>query len=177
MQPDEQPVEIRDLYESLFREKEYTQYEMDSIIPGYDYEDMDSDPICIAIDLKNERNKSEAIDILLKLLEKDFRCIDAYSHLGNFHMPDDENSPFIDFAIDYYKAGVEMGEFFLGENFEGQLPLGMIDNRPFLRSLHGYGLCLMRSGKKEEALAVFKRILKFSPMDNLEVRFLITNVN
>ena len=92
MQPDEQPVEIRDLYESLFREKEYTQYEMDSIIPGYDYEDMDSDPICIAIDLKNEGNKSEAIDILLKLLEKDFRCIDAYSHLGNFHMPDDENS-------------------------------------------------------------------------------------
>ena len=51
----------------------------------------------------------------------------------------------------YYEAGVKIGEYLLGPDFEGQLPWGYVDNRPYLRALHGLGLCYMRKGddKKE----------------------------
>ena len=173
MLSDEEPKELRDLYKSLFPQKEYTQYEMESIVPGYDNEDIESDPIYMAVELMNLMNDSEAIDILLNLLEKDLRCIDAYSYLGDIHLPADENSPYVDTAIGYYKAGVTVGDFFLGTGFDGLLPWNATENRPFLRSLYGYGYCLMKSSKKEDALAVFLRMLKFDPNDSQGVRFLI----
>ena len=48
---------------------------------------------------------------------------------------------------------------------------GRIYNRPFLRCLHGYGLCLWRLGKLAEAEQVFERILALNPNDNQGVRF------
>jgi hypothetical protein len=41
-------------------------------------------------------------------------------------------------------------ELSLGEKFEGVLPWGMIDNRPFLRCLSGLGLCLWRLERFED---------------------------
>jgi len=48
---------------------------------------------------------------------------------------------------------------------------GLVYNRPFLRCLHGYALCLWRSGKFTEAERVFQRILSLNPNDNQGVRF------
>jgi tetratricopeptide (TPR) repeat protein len=56
------------------------------------------------------------------------------------------------------------------------LPWGLIDNRPFLRCMHGYGLCLWRLGRFDEAEHVFDRILWLNPTDNQGVRFLIEDV-
>jgi hypothetical protein len=46
---------------------------------------------------------------------------------------------------------VRIGELSLGQNFEGLLPWGDVDNRPFLRCMHGHGLCWWRPGRFEEA--------------------------
>ena len=100
----------------------------------------------------------------------------AYSHLGNIHLPDYDESSYVDFAMPYYKAGVKIGEYLLGSNFDGQLPWGLIDNRPYLRALHGYGLCLMKKGENKEALDIFEKLLGLSPMDNLGLRFLIDEI-
>lgn len=64
----------------------------------------------------------------------------------------------------------------LGERFGGLLPWGHVDNRPFLRCLHGYGLCLWRLGRFAEAACVFERILWLNPSDNQGVRFLLDDV-
>jgi tetratricopeptide (TPR) repeat protein len=48
---------------------------------------------------------------------------------------------------------------------------GRIHNRPFLRCLEGYGLCLWRLGRLAEAQRVFERLLSLNPNDNQGVRF------
>jgi hypothetical protein len=64
----------------------------------------------------------------------------------------------------------------MGERFEGVLPWGHVDNRPFLRCMHGYGLCLWRLGRFDEAERVFGRMLWLNPSDNQGVRFLFEDV-
>lgn len=49
-------------------------------------------------------------------------------------------------------------------------------NRPFLRCMNGFGLCLWRLGRFEEAQKIFKRTLWLNPSDNQGVRFLIDGV-
>ncbi|MCG2817880.1 MAG: tetratricopeptide repeat protein [Actinomycetia bacterium] len=48
--------------------------------------------------------------------------------------------------------------------------------RPFPRCMHGYGLCLWRLGRFDEAERVFNRMLWLNPTDNQGVRFLFTDV-
>ena len=62
------------------------------------------------------------------------------------------------------------------KNFEGLLPWGHVNNRPFLRCLNGYGLCLWRLGRFKEADEVFTRMLWLNPTDNQGVRGLIDDV-
>lgn len=53
------------------------------------------------------------------------------------------------------------------------LPRGHVDNRPFLRCVHGYGLCLWRLARFDKAGRVFGRMLWLNLSDNQGVRFLI----
>jgi len=73
----------------------------------------------------------------------------------------------------HYEVGLRIGELSLGGDFDGLLPWGHLDNRPFLRCMHGFGLCLWRLGRFEEAERVFDRMLWLNPSDNQGVRFLI----
>jgi hypothetical protein len=79
-------------------------------------------------------------------------------------------------AIRHYEVGVRIGELSLGPGFGGLLPWGYLDNRPFLRCLNGFGLCLWRLSRFAEAERVFDRMLGLNPNDNQGVRFLIDKV-
>ena len=72
--------------------------------------------------------------------------------------------------------GLRIGELSLGDGFEGLLPWGWIDNRPFLRCMRGFGLCLWRLNRFEEAGRIFDRMLWLNPSDNQGVRFVIEEV-
>lgn len=146
-------------------------FEMEHILPGADPEDFDSDPILEANELKERGQIARAKKLLEKLLIQDIRCLDAHAHLGNLAF--DRNART---ALDHYQRGVLIGELSLGKDFEGVLPWGIIDNRPFLRCLSGFGLCLWRLERFEEAKAVFERLLWMSPSDNLGIRFLLPQV-
>jgi len=146
-------------------------YEMEQVLPGADPEDFDSDPILEANELKDRRQITRAKKLLESLLVKDVRCLDAHAHLGNLAFDKQVRT-----ALEHYQRGVLIGELSLGEKFEGVLPWGMIDNRPFLRCLNGLGLCLWRLERFEEAEALFMRLLWMSPSDNLGVRFLLPSV-
>jgi hypothetical protein len=146
-------------------------FEMEQIVPGRDPDDFDSDPICESNDLKDAGDRKAAYRILMELCQADLRCLDAHAHLGNFVF---DRSP--KDAIRHYEVGLRTGELALGQNFDGLLPWGHIDNRPFLRCMHGFGLCLWRLGRFEEAERVFDRMLWLNPSDNQGVRFLIDEV-
>jgi tetratricopeptide (TPR) repeat protein len=147
------------------------EFEMEQVLPGADPDDPFSDPIGESNDLKDSGDNEGAYKILMDLCQADLRCLDAHAHLGNFifdRWPKD--------AIRHYEAGVRIGELSLGEGFDGLLPWGWIDNRPFLRCLHGFGLCLWRLGRFEEAGRIFDRMLWLNPSDNQGSRCLIGEV-
>ena len=129
------------------------------------------DPIGESNDRKDSGDREGAYKLLMDLCHTDLRCLDAHSHLGNFvfdHRPQD--------AIRHYEAGLRIGELSLGDGFHGVLPWGWIDNRPFLRCMNGFGLCLWRLGRFDEAERVFDHMLWLNPSDNQGVRFLIEDV-
>jgi len=146
-------------------------FEMEQVLPGEDPDDFIDDPITRSNDLKEAGNREEAEKILMDLCQADLRCLDAHSHLGNLifeHQPQD--------AIRHYETGVRIGELSLENDFSGVLPWGLINNRPFLRCMHGYGLCLWCLERFDEAERIFDRMLWLNPTDNQGVRFLIDEV-
>jgi hypothetical protein len=147
------------------------EFEMEQVLPGEDPEDMFSDPITESNDRRGSGDTAGAYKILMDLCQADLRCLDAHAHLGNLafdRMPKD--------AIRHYEAGFRIGELSLGEDFDGLLPWGWIDNRPFLRCMQGFGLCLWRLGRFEEAGRIFDRMLWLNPSDNQGVRFVTGDV-
>ncbi|MBU2054685.1 MAG: cytoplasmic protein, partial [Proteobacteria bacterium] len=145
-------------------------FEMEQVLPGADPDEL-SDPIIDAVDLKDAGNRHEAVKLLMELCESDLRCLDAHVHLGHFIF---DNHP--QKAIRHYEVGLRIGELSLPAGFDGALPWGHVDNRPFLRCLQGYGLSLWRLKRFAEAALVFERMLWLNPSDNQGIRFLIDDV-
>jgi tetratricopeptide (TPR) repeat protein len=141
---------------------------MEQVLPGQDPDDPDDDPIVRASELNAGGDSRGARRILMDLLAADLRCLDAHAHLGNFAFDHEPKA-----ALRHYEVGVRIGELTLEDGFDGVLPWGLIDNRPFLRCLHGYGLSLWRLGRAEKAAAVFERMLWLNPSDNQGARFLL----
>jgi hypothetical protein len=144
------------------------EFEMEQVLPCADPEDPMDDPITESVDRKESGERSGARTILMNLCRADLRCLDAHAHLGNLEFDHRTEK-----AIRHYEAGVRVGELSLGSTFEGLLPWGWIDNRPFLRCLHGYGLCLWRLRKFKQAADVFERMLWLNPSDNQGARFAV----
>lgn len=143
------------------------EFEMQQVLPGLDTEVSFYDPISESNDLKHAGDIEGAYKILMDLCQADLRCLDAHTHLGNliFDRPGE--------AIRHYEVGLRIGEMSLGEGFDGLLPWGWIDNRPLLRCMQGFGLCVWRLGRFEEAERIFDRMLWLNPTDNQGMRSLI----
>ncbi len=143
-------------------------FEMEQVLPGADFDDPFGDPLLEASELCAVGDAYGARQLLMEMLIADLRCLDAHAHLGNFAF---ERLPAK--AVRHYEVGVQIGDLSLGTDFSGMLPWGFIDNRPYLRCLHGYGLCLWRLGRVDEAAKALERLLWLNPVDNQGVRFLI----
>lgn len=141
-------------------------FEMEQVLPGADPQDFDLDAILDASELNAAGHGAAARALLMKLLARDLRCLDAHAHLGNFAF---DRSPTE--AQRHYEVGMSIGALSLGAEFDGVLAWGLIDNRPFLRCMLGVGLCLWRTGKLTEAAEVFRKMLWLNPGDNQGARF------
>ena len=126
------------------------------------------DPSTGSVDRKESGDRSSVRAILVSLCRADLRCLDAHTHLDN--LKSDRRS---EKAIRHYEAGVRIGELSFSSSFERPLPWGRIDNRPFLRCLHGLGLCLWRRRKFRPAADVFQRMLRLNPTGNQGARFMV----
>jgi hypothetical protein len=105
------------------------------------------------------------------LCRADLCCLDAHANLGAFHL---ERRPAR--ALLHCHVGVGIGRLSLGPDFAGVLPWGCLGNRPYLRCLHGAGLCFWRLGFFPDAERVFERMLWMNPSDNQGVRFILPEV-
>jgi hypothetical protein len=157
---------LEDWVEAVIARGPRLAVEMEQV--GLDEHDPDDDPVGDAVDLMGAGDRHEARRLLMSLCEADLRCLDAHAHLGNLVFEDDPGQ-----AIRHYEVGVRIGELSLGADFDGLLPWGLVDNRPFLRCLKGLGLCLWRLGRHQDARAVFVRMLWLNPTDNQGARFLL----
>ena len=149
-------------------------FEMERVTPGADPDDPFDDPILMAVELQESGDPAAADELLADLLEADLRCLDAHAHLGNRYFGTSPGK-----ALSHYEVGVRIGELSLDAHSDGGLPVlpwGLIDNRPWLRCMHGYGLCLWRLERWDEAERVFERMLWLNPSDNQGVRFLVDAV-
>ncbi len=145
-------------------------YEMEQVVPGHT--DLDQDgPILDAIYYKDIGRIGEGQDILMDALAADLRCLDAHAHLGNFLFDSWPKK-----ALLHYEVGINIGKLSLPQNFNGVLLWALIDNRPFLRCMHGYGLCLWKLGRFGAAQEVFEDLLWLNPPDNQGARFSICQI-
>lgn len=104
-----------------------------------------------------------------KLLEADLRFLDAHAYLAGKLLG---LSP--QWAIQQYEVGVGIGQLSVGDDFEGVLPGELAGNRGLLRCLSGYGSCLWRLERRDEATRVFDRALRLDPADRQSVRPLLS---
>lgn len=131
------------------------EFEMEQVLPDVGADDWDLDPITDAADLHAAGRKREAVALLEDLIAGDERCIDAWVHLGNFAF--DSKGPKA--ALDLYDMAVAIGERSLPPTFNGVLPRGLVDNRPFHRALHGLGICAWRQRRWDDAERIFTNLL------------------
>jgi tetratricopeptide (TPR) repeat protein len=165
-------AEIDECFKPIIQTGKRPCYEMEQVLQDMDPEDdLEDDEILKAAEAKEAGDLKKANKILMDLLIRDLRCLDAHAHLGNLKFDYDPEK-----ALVHYRTGVQIGELSLPENFNDVLLWGHIDNRPFLRCLHGYGLCLWRLNHFAEAMKVFTRMLWMNPPDNQGIRFLIEDV-
>jgi tetratricopeptide (TPR) repeat protein len=146
-------------------------FELEQVLPGEDPDDPFTDPILESNDLKEAGDVAGARKILMDLCQSDLRCLDAHAHLGNLVFEHDPQT-----AARHYEVGIRIGELSLGKDFDGVLAWGLIHNRPFLRCMHGYGLCLWRLRRVDEAERLFERMLWLNPNDNQGIRLLLPQV-
>ena len=138
-------------------------FEMEEVVPG---RAGNADPVADAYEHLQEGAREGARDILMDEVLLDLRCLGAHAGLGfcTFGWANPET------AMRHFQVGVRIGELSLGSGGSEVLPWSRIGNRPFLRCIHGYGLCLWRMGRFEEAQGTFERLLWLDPGDFLGAR-------
>ena len=121
-------------------------------------------------ELLNDGYIPEAKKKFKEVLKKDPKYIDAINGLGCIALEQGKLTE----AEKLYKKAYRLTI----EEFEGKLPKkiewGELLNRPYLRAMHGLGLTLWGLDKKDEALEIFRMMLKLNPKDNQGIRFIIS---
>jgi len=111
------------------------------------------------------RAYAEADELLHKVIALDLRHLDAHALLGERNL-----SSWPALALHHFELGVAIGSLTVGEDFEGVLPWGLVENRPFLRCLHGLSRALLRRDRRADAAAALRRLVRLDPADQLCAR-------
>jgi len=144
-------------HEWIFKFPRITEKVDDLLEEGIDW--IDADP-------------KRAASIFMNLVDEYPEHMDAYHHLAlTLEQMGKKEEAFatwklaIDTALKLFPAHFSMEQ--------DRLQWGFIENRPFLRLYHSFGLQLMKRGETETALEVFEHLVALSPNDNLGARALV----
>jgi tetratricopeptide (TPR) repeat protein len=142
-------------------EDEYAFTEYVSYEEGEDFED--------ALETLRSGRYETAAHLLRAFLRRFPYHIDSYHHLGIIEADLGHRGR----ALKYFEMGYRIGLRSVPENFGGRLPWLHLENRPFLRAAHGFGLALERERRQLEAVDVYEQILALNPGDNQGIRYLL----
>ena len=137
-------------------------YEFEQLLPGGDDPDP-RDVIGEALALRDGGQHERAEAVLRGVLAWDPRCLDAHAHLGLLAFDAGD----VEAALAHYAAGVWVAEQSLPDPFDGVLWWGWVDNRPFLRCLHGLMISAWRLGDLEQGETLCWGLLWLNPGDHL----------
>ena len=118
-------------------------------------------------------NYEKAINKFRYLLKKDSSFFPALNDIGWYFIEKYNLSK----AIEYYSKAYIISNEKIPNNFKGKIIWGHIENRHYLRTLHGFGLANIYSLRYKEGLHLFERILDYNPNDNQGVRYLLGDVH
>jgi tetratricopeptide (TPR) repeat protein len=110
----------------------------------------------------------ERVDLAEEALEVSAECADAYVILAEESAEDAEE------ARELYESGVRAGGRALGEEFfaeEAGHFWGILETRPYMRSLEGLADALWALGEREQAIGHYRRMLQLNPQDNQGARY------
>jgi tetratricopeptide (TPR) repeat protein len=116
------------------------------------------------------RTKEAAVALARKALKISPDCADAYNLLAQYTARSFEQ------ALALYTSGVEAGRRALGEKlFEDEADYfwGMLETRPFMRSMAGLSISLWNAGRKDESISHLQEMLRLNPNDNQGIRYLL----
>ena len=113
-------------------------------------------------------NRRDAVKLFRRALELDPQHADAHNHLGIVCL----GARKLRGAEQHFRAAIDGGQRHL-ESEGGEVPWGLVENRPYLRALANLALVLCEQKKWPEALAIHKQMLRLNPNDNQGVRWLV----
>lgn len=119
-----------------------------------------------------DADPERAATIFMRLIDEYPEHMDAYHHLALTQ----EKMGRKEEAFQTWKLAVGTALKFFPEHFSmkhDRLEWGFVENRPFLRLYHSYGLQLLEQEETDDALEVFENLLGLSPNDNLGARALV----
>ena len=129
----------------------------------------------IMYDAWDEPNRVHRVKMARQALKTSPDCADAYVLLAEDDARTEKQ------ALEYYQAGVDAGRRALGEDFFldseniGRF-WGILSTRPYMRALSGLGNSQWEMGKGEEAVKIYRELLRLNPNDNQGVRYSLVNL-
>jgi len=111
----------------------------------------------------------KAINKFRYLIKKDSSFFPAMNDIGWSFIEKNKYSK----ALGYYEMAYKIANEKIPRSFNGKIIWGYVDNRHYLRTLHGLGMALYYSHKYEKAIKIFEQILEYNPNDNQGIRYLI----
>ena len=115
----------------------------------------------------------ERYAMLMKLFEAYPQCIDAIVHVGYQYL---KKAFYLHHAENCFRTAILVAQKNLPPDFDGIILWSCLNNRPYLRALHGLLLTQWRQGVFEPAAKTACTILRLNPPDNHGVRFLIDKI-
>ena len=125
-----------------------------------------------ALDIWEAGHDESAEKMLRAVVEACPNHIDALHHLSLIY---NEQGRKLE-AYVFCQAAVSIGLQAIPRKFKwdnARVTWGMLENRPFMRAYHNLGLWHFHSGRYDDAIEIFQRLLSVNPGDNQGVRYLL----
>jgi len=106
---------------------------------------------------------------LERLVADDPAFIDGHTHLGYALFDQGKTKKGLEACL----AGVAAAEAAIPKGFDGTTPWGFLENRPYLRALHGVALGYLRLKQRKNAIPLLEKMLRLNPNDNQGIRYLV----
>ena len=125
----------------------------------------------VILDVYEERDTDEIKNRLAQLIERDPYFLDSYLLMYEILMNEGNEEEAVRYLDDAYEKAMEIIK--IGDRWPYRLEWDWIENRHIIRAILNKAIYLWAEEKNDEALELFRRLLKMNPPDQIGARFYI----